>query len=59
MALCSRKWRPILALNIGACKSNTVSSLFTMCRLERAMLGPARATNFLSCASCTSNLSNQ
>ena len=39
--------RPTLALHIGARKSSTVSSLFTVCGPERAMLGPARAANFL------------
>ena len=48
MALSSRKRRPTLALHIGARKSSTVSSLFTVCRPERAMLGPAHAANFLS-----------
>ena len=56
MALSSQK---CLALHIGARKSSTVSSLFTVCRPERVMLVPARAANFLSCTPCTSNLSNQ
>ena len=59
MALSSQKCHPTLALHIGAGKICTVSSLFTVCRPERAMLGPACAVNFLSCAPCTSNLSNQ
>ena len=33
-----------------------VSSLFTVCRPEHAMLGPTRAVDILSCAPCTSNL---
>ena len=48
MALSSRKRRPTLALHIGAHKSSKVSSLLTVCRPERAMLGPAHAANFLS-----------
>ena len=30
-----------------------------VCRPERVMLSPACTANFLSCAPCTSNLSNQ
>ena len=41
----SRKCRPTLALHIGARTSSTLSSLFTVCRPERAMLGPAHAMN--------------
>ena len=55
MALSSRKR---LALHIGTCKSSMVSSLFTVCRPERTMLGPAHATNFLSCALWNSNFPN-
>ena len=40
MALSSRKCCPTQALHIGARKSSTVSSLFTVCRPERTMLGP-------------------
>ena len=58
-ALSSRKRHPTLALHIGARNSSTVSSLFTVCMPECAMLGPAHAANFLSCAPCTTNLSNQ
>ena len=48
MALSLQKHHPTLALHIGAHKSSTVSSLFTVCRPEHAMLGPARTANFLS-----------
>ena len=37
---------PTLALHISARKSSTVSSLFTVCRLERVILGPARHNFF-------------
>ena len=47
MDLSSRKSHPTLALLIGTRKSSTVSSLFTVCGPECAMLGPARAVNFL------------
>ena len=56
MALSLQKCRPTLALHIGAHKTSMISSLFTVCRPESAMLGPVSTANFLSCAPCTSNL---